>query len=361
MNALDAELALDRLEARLAAELPAHIAASAHAYADNTPSPAAIEIARRDVSAVLAARWFDELRARCTRVLRVIAPIVIESAPRVVAARALERTWANWRTLAVAREDESQRAFGVSYRALVHALAGVSRQKGELNSEEREAVSEEWTRDTREGDGPLQDDVADADIRAVWSTMTQGETVGALSIVRSASAHPRTFVVERGVRAIIVVPERIDTSAARFAVLHELGHALLWLAPISREHEWPRAIDEAAASYVARLMELDGANGANDVTSAKAGIHRWGSAQATAARKRRLAIARVLDAIEGGAERGAIERPPWALWNDPHAQAAYVTAEQVADALPVGLHGCALADHLAKRASAIDAEAIPPN
>ena len=35
MNALDTELALDRLEARLATELPAHLAASAHAYAVN--------------------------------------------------------------------------------------------------------------------------------------------------------------------------------------------------------------------------------------------------------------------------------------------------------------------------------------
>src|SRR5688572_22120101 len=98
MNAFDAELVLDRVEARLAAELPANIAASAHAYAADTPAPPAIDIAHRDVTAVLAARSFDDQRARATRLLRVIAPMVIENAPTVIAARAVDRTWASWRT-----------------------------------------------------------------------------------------------------------------------------------------------------------------------------------------------------------------------------------------------------------------------
>jgi hypothetical protein len=44
-------------------------------------------------------------------------------------------------------------------------------------------------------------------------------------------------------------------------------------------------------------------------------------------------LATLLDAIERGAPP-AFARPPWALWHDPGAQAAYVRAEQLADAWP---------------------------
>jgi hypothetical protein len=88
-----------------------------------------------------------------------------------------------------------------------------------------------------------------------------------------------------------------------------------------------------------------------------------------------LAIARVLDAIEseaslasavvsgtrsttGTSARAAITTPPWALWNDPHAQAAYVEAERIADEMPSGLRGGAVAAHLADRADAIDEQGV---
>jgi hypothetical protein len=189
-------------------------------------------------------------------------------------------------------------------------------------------------------DGEAMDDNA---IHALWALL-RDRAMGTLSILRSATAHPRTFVVERGARASIVVPSRITTPAERFAVLHELGHAVLWLAPSARAMEWPRAIDEAAASYVARRMEHE------DVPAA------WRSPLARAARVRRLAIARLLDAIEAGAAP-EVERPPWALWNDPYAQAAYVEAERIADEMPMGLHGSAIGAWLAERANAIDERA----
>ncbi len=333
MNALDAELALDRLEARLAAELPPHIAASAEAYARETAAPAAIDITHREIAAVHAARSFDELRARGTRLLRAIAPIVIDSAPSVIAARTRERSWDHWRALADARDTEARRRFGLSHRALVHQLAGTST---EPRPEPIPPPVVGWME--REGVA-----ITDEHVRAAWSELG-GDDLGALSISRCSSAHPRTFVVERGARAIIVVPAHIDTPAARFAVLHELGHALLWLAPITRQLEWPRALDEAAASYVARGMEAAGAPA------------RWSSPIAAAARARRLAIARVLDAIEARCEvENEIDRPPWALWNDPHAQAAYVAAERIADEMPVGLRGSDVASCLAEAARRIDA------
>jgi hypothetical protein len=507
MTALDAELALDRLEARLAAELPAHITATARAYAAGSSAPAAIAITAREVEAVRAAQRFAEHRARATRLLRVIAPIVIDSAPSVIAALSRERTWPNWRALAAARDEQARRWFGLSHRALVHALGGVSppasvetiaadgapravaaafdvadvigatsaefklsdaadagwridipppiegwnhatvriddNVRGGIDSvygghsgygggsdsdygggsdrgrDSDYGASSDRGRDSdygasgsafggdsdsggesdREGgEGRGRDDrriLDDHAILALWDALRGAGAFGTLSIMRSTTAQPRTFVVERGERAIIVVPARIDSPATRFAVLHELGHALLWLAPVSRAHEWPRAIDEAAASYVARRMEdgdiANAAGIANDAHSANDRIAndriandriandriandahsandriandahtandvRWRSSLARSARARRLVIARVLDSIESGGDPGDIERPPWALWNDPHAQAAYVEAEQIADEIPPGLRGSALADHLAARASATDSD-----
>lgn len=339
MNALDAELALDRLEARLAAELPANIAASAHAYAHDSAVALAIEITTREVNAVIAARTFADLRVRATGLWRVIAPMVIERAPSVIAAHARERTWATWRELTTARDAEARRRFGIGYRDLVHALAGTMETTSATSrSVAIPTASPEWSATSTW--------VTDEHIEAMWAELRQGAEIGALSITRSASAHPRTFVVERGVRAIIVVPARIDSAAACFAVLHELGHALLWLAPVSKELEWPRTIDEAAASFVARAME-DSISDTSKIS--------WYSPLAKAARDRRLVIARALDAIEGGAEPGDIEKPPWALWNDPYAQSAYVDAERLADTIPTDLRGHALADHLAEAARMIDA------
>jgi len=143
----------------------------------------------------------------------------------------------------------------------------------------------------------------------------------------------------------------------------------LWLAPSSREYGWPGGVEEAAASYVARMMEAnvacdgthdaatdaahDGAHDAATDAAHDAALRAWCSPLATAARARRLAIARMLDAIEHDTEP-TLEHVPWALWNDPFAQAAYVEAERIADVMPAGLRGPAVAHHLAAVATAID-------
>jgi hypothetical protein len=80
-----------------------------------------------------------------------------------------------------------------------------------------------------------------------------------------------------------------------------------------------------------------------------------------AARARRAALARVLDGIER-ALPAVVERPaqlpPWALWHDPGAQAAYAAAEEIADAIeravgPAPAPG-AVAAALAAQREAID-------
>ena len=317
VNVFDAEIALDRLDARLASELPAHIAETARAYADGTHAPAALAITPRESDTVVIARTFPELRTRATRLMRLVAPIVIEAAPSVITARSCDRTWDHWRALAAARDAVARQRFGSAHRTLVHALAGVVSHAS--RSTPIPPPFDEWT-----AEAPAK---SDDWILGAWAALREPHS-GALSILRTRTAHPRTFIVERGARAIIVVPARIATLAAQFVVLHELGHARLWLAPISRQHEWPRALDEAAASAAARSIET--------------------TALAVAVRARRLAIAHALDAIEAGDDPGDIARPPWALWTDPHAQAAYIVAERIADALG-DVHA------LAEQARAIDA------
>jgi hypothetical protein len=154
----------------------------------------------------------------------------------------------------------------------------------------------------------------------MWDAIRSQHGVdGAVRFERTERARPRTFVVQPRGEVVIVIPVRVATPADRFAVLHELGHVL---AALALPPGIPRVVDEAAAAYIARAIEREG--------------EAWYSAVAGDARARRSALARVLDRIERAlpaiVERPA-ERPPWAPWHDPGAQAAYVAAEPLADAI----------------------------
>ncbi len=135
-------------------------------------------------------------------------------------------------------------------------------------------------------------------------------------IPAAADVQPRAFVIEPG-REVAIAIAPLTTPAARFTALHELGHAV---AALVSPRPLARAVDEAAASYVARLCERDG--------ELEAG---WYVPGAAAARARRLRISAVLDAIEHGAVVRPTDAPPVPLWDDPAAQAAYVAAETIAD------------------------------
>ncbi|HSN30740.1 MAG TPA: hypothetical protein VLT45_30845, partial [Kofleriaceae bacterium] len=164
--------------------------------------------------------------------------------------------------------------------------------------------------------------VDDAAIRDVWQAIASRVGVaGTVRIDRGApGVTPRTFVVVPKAEVIVVLPAVVDTPRARTQVLHELGHAaaaLLLPAGI------PRAVDEGAAAFVARLAEPGSWL-----------PPRWISELAPAARDRRLAIAELLDAIERGYEGPLLPaKPPAALWDDPGAQSSYVAAEAIADRL----------------------------
>jgi hypothetical protein len=325
---LQAEMALDLLEGELATELPAHMRAFARAHAEGRTPPAAPLVARLASSLETArnACMHDLLADRGLALLRLVAPLMIEDDPRVVAARAEPPTWQGLARLTAARDEVARLRFGRRAIEVMHRLHGVTGERAEHDApgppiagwQERDGAPK------MEGPGPAPGaGINHGAIVDVWNALASRFGItGQVRIDRSESARPRAFVVEPRVEVVIVVPAALDTPAARFAVLHELGHAIVALA---LSPGTPRVLDEAAAAYIARLAEPPSWL-----------PPRWASDLATRARERRLAIAAMLDDIERALPAlhdvpGAM--PPWALWYDPGAQAAYVAAEKIADRL----------------------------
>lgn len=341
---LDIELALDRIAGQLDDELRRHVAAFAQAYATGTQLPAAPELAGRASTAAVARRAlaFPTLQLRAVKLLRLVAPILIERDARVAAARSREPTWAGLRALSAARDAVAMARFKRPALEVIHQLAGV-REASEPTRVLPAAIAG-WT----ETDHVLEDRAIDH----AWRYLAElGGAAPALEIIRSDMVRPRFFAVDHGSSGIAVVPKVIDTPAKRFGVLHELGHALVTL---QSSYEWPRALDEAGASYVARLMESP------DLIPG-----RWYSPLAAAARARRTQIARVLDTVERTIQEQTdppFAKPPWALWHDPGAQAAYVRAETIADDVWMQLgpprEGLRIGDELAILAIGLDADLV---
>jgi hypothetical protein len=344
---LAVELALDRVEAELVAELPAHLRAFARAHAAGAPVPPAPAAVRRAASVVLARRAaaaeLPELTERGLALLRLVAPSAIEDDPAVARARAAEPAWPALAELAAARDAASRARFGRRFVELMRALGGAGGAGGA--GDPPVVVGPLGALDPIDGWDAPGHAIDRAEIEVVWRELAQRHGAqGRVEVIASDAGRPRAFVVEPGREVIVVVPAGVATPAARFAVLHELGHALGGLlAPAAL----PRAVDEAVASYAARALE--------------APSHPWYSPLAGAARARRTVIARLLDEIERALP--ALEAPPppsprapWALWHDPGSQASYVAAEQIAEGWSSGGAEAGLAGAIS-RAAAVAARA----
>ncbi|HLL22082.1 MAG TPA: hypothetical protein VK427_08120 [Kofleriaceae bacterium] len=293
---LDVELALDRIDAELAGELPHHMRAFATAYARGSSLPHVPPVLREPATHVTLARAraHPVLADRALALARVSIPALLEDSSVVSRARAAAPTWDGYGALATARDVAARAHFGAEAISLLHRLAGVT-----IAAANATILSpiDHWQAPCE----PL-------DVDAMWARLAvQHGAMGTVEIVR-ADVRPRAFVVEPRWHVIVVVP-RVTTRAARFATLHELGHALAaLLAPAGI----PRVVDEAAAAYIARTQDHD--------------------ELAERARRRRTQLAIALDAIERGiVETRPTTGPPWALWHDPAAQAAYVEAERIAE------------------------------
>ena len=372
---LTIEVRLDRIEAELAAELPPHLRTFARAHAHRFPAPPAPEVLRRatTLATARAALVHPVLADRGLALLRLAAPVAIEADPAVTAARSAAPTWAALSALAAARDAAAAAHFGRRAIDVMHRLhgsaaslamagapvepaslaiagrvvpvAGARVAAGEPVADAEAAASRGHDAVARGGDLPpatpgwvepagalppavpgwFEPDGVAVDDRAIaraWDELRARHGVGgAVRFERAAGARPRAFVVDPRREVVIAIPPRVVTPAERFAVLHELGHAV---AAFARPGGLPRVVDEAAAAYVARAVER-----ATDP---------WHSPVAGAARARRRVLAQVLDRIERALPElpgppEISERPPWALWHDPGAQAAYVAAESLADAI----------------------------
>lgn len=346
------ELRLDRIEAELGSELPPHMRAFARAYARGTELPPAPDVLHHatTLATARAALAHPVLADRGLALLRLVVPLAIEADPSVAAARAAQPTWDALAALARARHAVATARFGHGAIEILHRLHGIPLDAVDANPV---AIAPPalpppiagWA----EPDGITLDNTA---ISQAWDAIRARHGVtGAVRFERTDSARARTFVVQPRGEVIVVIPAQIATPADRFAVLHELGHVL---AALAMPAGIPRVVDEAAAAYLARAIEREG-----DAESA------WYSAAAGPARVRRGILARALDQIERYLEHAPpaltdrpAERPPWALWHDPGAQAAYVAAESMADAIEhaVGLAPApgALAEALAAQREQID-------
>jgi hypothetical protein len=330
---LTLETRLDRIEAELAVELPPHLRAFARAHARGMPPPPAPDVLQRPatLATARAALVHPVLADRGLALLRLATPVAIEADPAVAAARSAAPTWAGLSALAAARDAAAMARSGRRAIDVLHRLHGSAVDLATLPVGERSPGPAAADRESDgvpppvpgwfEPDGVAVDDRA---IARAWDELRARHGVaGALQLDRTSTsgARPRAFVIEPGREVVLAIPAQVATPAARFAVLHELGHAV---AALALPAGLPRVVDEAAAAFVARAIERD--------------AEPWYSALAGAARARRRRLAQVLDRIERAlpappAAPVISERPPWALWHDPGAQAAYVAAEWLADAI----------------------------
>lgn len=315
----DIAAALDHIECELRAELPAHMRAFARAHSEGRLPPAAPLVARMEstLDTALAACAIEDLFERGLALLRLAAPIAIEADPVVVSARRQTPSWAGLAELSRARDAAARARFGIDSIAVLHTLHGTLERYPEHDCNEVELGSgvDGWHTPSALCDATAVQDV--------WTALaTRLGVTGAVRIDRADGARPRTFVIEPRREVIVVVAAAIETPAARFELLHELGHAV---AALVLEPGVPRVIDEAVAAYVSRLME-----------SPSWLPPRWTSDVASSARQRRTAIAGMLDRIERELPTVPLTagwQPPWALWHDPGAAASYIAAEVIADRL----------------------------
>lgn len=313
------ERALDQIEGELARELAGHMRGFARAYAAGAPPPPAPSALARHatLAAARAALAHPVLADRGLALLRLAAVVAIEADREVATARARPPSWDALAALARARDAAATALLGGRDVDVLHRLSGCT-AAAELEAPVLPPPVTAWF----EPDGVTLDEPA---IARAWAALCVRHGVtGKIDWLTSAAARPRTFVVVPGSEVAVVIPSLIATPAARFAVLHELGHAL---AALALGPGIPRVLDEAVAAHAARAIER--------------AEHAWYSAAARPARDRRSALARILDRIERTLPRvdddRPAERPPWALWHDPGAQAAYVEAEPLADEIERGV------------------------
>ncbi len=192
-----------------------------------------------------------------------------------------------------------------------------------------------------------------ANVATVWLALALRyeipEALASAVSFRFDALHGQCSVVVPG--CVVAVSVRSGSSAAAWhECLHELGHAVVALCCT---HDVPRAVDEAAADIIAaQLVRFASTQGPGPLDCFADLVQ-----VASYMRQHRNDIAQRLAAAEASGHPIATAAPPWALWHDPGAQAAYVAASQLATPLLTGGFAdraalCAFVEHGAR---AVDA------
>lgn len=305
MNELAAELQLERVLLGLRA--PAEQDAGA-AHAAGMPAPS---IAR----AVRQAAAFAALRPRVLDLVRGHAPALIDRLAEVIAARQAPPSRAAYCRLRAAQDAGALAAFATSWSQLTCWHIGAP--QAPLPAPCPLPPAEEAFTLAREPSWPWQhlvDSLLPAPLQGkVWVVATD--------------SRPVTRIVDD--RAAVFVRTAQTSPRGCFELAHELGHAVAWLL---HRRPLPRAVDEAAAAWMARHLEEPA------LWPALGGASLSGGAELQARQRlRRTALAVALahteqhpelaDTLLGAAVGSGV---PWALWHDGGAQVAYLHAEQLA-------------------------------
>jgi hypothetical protein len=318
MADLSLELALDEVEARIAAELPAHVTAFARSHAGGRPPPPAPAVVYAPSTLALARRAIAAGLERGRALWRLGALVAIDADRDVVRLRG-GTTWDDLVALAAARDAAARRLFGRGFLDVADEVHGVATRQSIADLPVAGRESPDHTRALL---GPLnQRTVGDVYTRLAPTRPT---------LLFGIEIQPRTFVVRSGVEVIVVLPATDGVAPVRSwsHALHELGHAVAALAG----RELTRVEDEAAAFASATRLESAGfvADLWPDIDATTIAI----AARRLHARQRAVALRlfAIEAALYGGdparelAALGVGDRPALALWDDPGAQAAYVAA-----------------------------------
>ncbi|MBP9088598.1 MAG: hypothetical protein KBG15_20920 [Kofleriaceae bacterium] len=234
-------------------------------------------------------------------------------------------TWADWRARHVALDAAVPPSF-VAAMSLAHGGVG-SPPVPNVVLESIEAQRALWLAPRL----PM----TRINVATVWRGLAEryGIAEGLANAVTFSldASHGQCHVLVPG-RAVAVWLRGGASAAAWHDCLHELGHAVVALCTV---HDVPRTVDEAAADLIAaQLVDPARAPGGGLLDDFADLVH-----VAAQMRQHRTAVAQRLAVAEATGQSTAAAGPPWALWHDPGAQAAYVAAAQlVMSSLP---NGCA--------------------
>ncbi|MEZ4402268.1 MAG: hypothetical protein R3B06_19745 [Kofleriaceae bacterium] len=323
MTGLDAELAIEAAEARVAAALDAHGSAVIRACVDGAPPPPWPAVVATPAHGRLAATHDRGWAARARTLRRWCAAARLAADPAVVAAAHGPPTVAGVAARFAALDGAARRLGLGSGRRAATDLTGVAGSLAWPGA--TEAAAAEADPEPPHPTAPLP---AWTTVRDHLAACADVDPAALVVVARAA----RAATVTRTAGAVAVFPPVVDLASLTVAA-HELGHGLYAQAmvglPLGLAAAPSRAVDEAVAAWAVRALE-------DVLAPAWAAVAAWRRRRGEVLRRRLAAVAET--ALAGGdvaaawrAALGAREpaRYPVVL-DEPVAVIAYAVADRLA-------------------------------